>query len=316
MVRNAVEERACGPMDAAFRCGSGEGDGWMERGAAMSRFKFCRAALGAASAFTLLLPASAGAQYYPAQPVYPAHPAPGFGLMPPHEAEALVRSLGLTPIAEPRVHGPVILIHAVGQEGSQVRVTVDRRNGRLRQIVRIGPSAPHVATLPPGPQYDNEVEEIPVPPRPVPNAGYAPYPPAPPGPQVITRDGIQTQGLPPPGPDPRVVTREPEITGSIPRAASPRTVDPLVGVPPEFRNRAARDTPAKDDRVAARPPEETAPRATPMPRPRPADAPTIARREPAPAPAPTKPEAAKPAAPESAAKPNQPTSDIPVQGLE
>jgi hypothetical protein len=278
----------------------------------MFQFNLRRVALGAGSALTLFLPASAGAQYYPTQPVHPAYPAPGFGLMPPHEAEALVRSLGLTPIAEPRVHGPVILIHAVGQEGSQVRVTVDRRNGRLRQIVRIGPSVPQVATIPPGPQYDNEAEEmVPVPPRPVPNAGYAP-----PGPQVITRDGIQTQGLPPPGPEPRVVTRDPEITGSVPRATAPRSVDPLIGVPPEFRNRAARDMPAKDDRVAARAPEEAAPRVTPMPRPRPADAPAMARREPTPVPAPAKPEAAKPAAPESAAKSDQPPSDVPVQGLE
>ena len=284
----------------------------------MSRVNLRWAAFAAASALTLFLPASAGAQYYPAQPAYPVYPAPGFGLMPPHEADALVRSLGLTPIAEPRVHGPVILIHAVGREGSQVRVTVDRRNGRVRQIVRIGPpSMPQAATLPPGPQYDNEAEEMmPVPPRPVPNAGYAPYPPTQPGPQVITRDGIQAQGLPPLGPEPRVVTREPEITGSVPRATVPRSVDPLVGVPPEFRNRATRDAPAKDDRVAARAPEEAAPRVTPMPRPRPADAPTIARREPAPAPAPAKPEAAKPAAPESAAKPEQPSGDVPVQGLE
>jgi hypothetical protein len=272
------------------------------------------AALGAASALALFLPVSAGAQYYPPPPpAYPAYPTPGFGLMPPHEADALVRSLGLTPIAEPRVHGPVILIQAMGQEGSQVRVTVDRRNGRVRQIVRIGP--PQVATLPPGPQYDTEAEEtMPVPPRPLPNAGYAPYPSPPSGPQVITRDGIQSQGLPPLGPEPRVVTREPEITGSVPRTAPPRSVDPLMGVPPEFRNRAG--TPAKDDRVAARAPEQAAPRVTPMPRPRPADAPTVARRDPAPTLSPAKPEAVKPAAPETAAKPAQPSGDTPVQGLE
>jgi hypothetical protein len=284
----------------------------------MSRLDLRTAVLGAASALALFLPASAGAQYYPPPPAYPAYPAPGFGLMPPHEADALVRSLGLTPIAEPRVHGPVILIQAVGQEGSQVRVTLDRRNGRIRQIVRIGPSVPQVATLPPGAQYDNEPEDVmPMPPRPVPNAGYAPYPSTPPGPQVITRDGIQSQGLPPLGPEPRVVTREPEITGSV-RATAPRPVDPLMGVPPEFRGRAARDTPAKDDRVAARAPEQAAPRVTPMPRPRPADAPTVARRDPAPAstPAAAKPEAAKPAAPETAAKPVPPASDTPVQGLE
>jgi hypothetical protein len=279
------------------------------------------------SALALFLPVSAGAQYYPAQPAYPAYPvypAPGFGLMPPHEAEGVVRSLGLTPVSEPRVHGPVILIYAMGQEGSQVRVTIDRRNGRVRQIVRIGPSAPQMATLPPGPQYDAGPDEIVAAPvRPMPNAGYAPYPPSA-GPQVITRDGIQSQGLPPPGsdprvvtpgPDPRVVTREPDVTGSVPRSGAPRSVDPLMGVPPEFRGRPA---PAKDDRVAARAPEETVPRVAPMPRPRPADAPTMARREPTPAPAPAaaKPEAPKPVAPEPAARPQPSTADSPVQGFE
>jgi hypothetical protein len=279
----------------------------------MSRFNLRAAALGAVSALALFLPESAGAQYYPAPHGYPVYPAPGFGLMPPHEAEALVRSLGLTPVAEPRVHGPVILVYAVGQEGSQVRVTVDRRNGKLRQIVRIGPSAPQVATLPPGAQYDNDADEaIPVPRRPLPNAGYSPYPPPSQGPQVITRDGIQSQGLPPPGSDPRVIAREPEITGSVPpRAAPPRSVDPLMGVPPEFRNRTTREGSAKDDRVA-RAPEEAAPRATPMPRPRPADAPKVAKQDSAPA----KQEAAKPAAPEPAAKPPQSAGEVPVQGLE
>jgi hypothetical protein len=279
----------------------------------MSQFNLRAAALGAVSALAVFLPGSAGAQYYPAPQGYPVYPAPGFGLMPPHEAEALVRSLGLTPVAEPRVHGPVILIYAVGQEGSQVRVTVDRRNGRLRQIVRIGPSGPQVATLPPGPQVENEAEEtIPVPPRALPNTGYSPYPPASSGPQVITRDGIQSQGLPPPGSEPRVIAREPEMPGSVPRATPPRSVDPLMGVPPEFRNRPTRDGSAKDDRVAARAPDEPAPRATPMPRPRPADAPTVAKRDPAPAPA--KPEAVKPTAPEPAA--TQSANDVPVQGLE
>jgi hypothetical protein len=258
----------------------------------MSRFNLQATALGVAMA-TLFPAAPAGAQYYPS---YPAYPAPGaiFGIMPPHEADALVRSLGLTPIAEPRVHGPVILIHAIGQEGSQVRVTVDRRTGRVRQIVRIGPSAPQVATIQPG--YEEPDEIVPVPPRPRSNAGY-PYPSGAPGPQVITREGIRSENLPPPGDDPRIITRDPEVTGTIPRAGAPMPVDPLIGVPPEFRGRPARTAPAKDERLAARTPDEAAPRVTPMPRPRPADAPTVAQREATSA----KPEINKP--PEPKAKP-------------
>jgi hypothetical protein len=268
----------------------------------MSRFNLHARALGIGVAM-LLLAAPAGAQYYPSYPAYPV-PGPTFGIMPPHEADALVRSLGLTPIAEPRVHGPVILIHAIGREGSQVRVTVDRRTGRVRQIVRVGPSAPQVATIQPG--YEEPDEMVPVPPRPLPNAGY-PYPAGGSGPQVITREGIQSENLPPPGGDPRIITRDPDVTGTVPRAGAPMPVDPLVGVPPEFRNRPARSAPAKDERVASRAPDEAAPRATPLPRPRPADAPTVAQRERTPA----KPEISKPAPPEPRAKPE--SSEFPVQ---
>jgi hypothetical protein len=227
--------------------------------------------------------------------------------MPPHEADALVRSLGLTPIAEPRVHGPVILVYATGREGSQVRVTLDRRTGRVRQIVRIGPSAPQVATIQPGPYEDPDEVMAPPPPNP----GYHAYPtaPVPSGPQVITRQGIQTESLPPPGGDPRMVARDPDVTGTVPRAAAPLPVDPLMGVPPEFRNRASRNAPSKEEKVAARAPEEPA-RVTPMPRPRPADAPTMAQRT-----AP-KPEASKPAASEAKAKPEEQPAEFPVQPLE
>ena len=275
----------------------------------MSRLNLHAMAFGVGVA-TLFLTAPAGAQYYPSYPAYPA-PGPTFGVMPPHEADALVRSLGLTPIAEPRVHGPVILIHAIGREGSQVRVTVDRRTGRVRQIVRIGPSAPQVATIQPGSGYEEPDEMIPVPPRPAPNAGY-PYPSGAPGPQVITREGIQSENLPPPGGDPRVIARDPDVTGTIPRAGAPMPVDPLIGVPPEFRNRPARTAPAKDERVAARAPDEAARRVTPMPRPRPADAPTVAQRERTPAP----PEISKPAPPAPKAKPEQAPGEFPIQPLE
>lgn len=253
----------------------------------MFRLNACVRALafGAISASAIAYSsAPVAAQLYP---VHPAPPPPAFGLMPPHEADALVRSLGLTPIAPPRAHGPVIFVNAVGQEGSQVRVTVDRRTGRVREIVRFGPAAPRIVGVQPGPGYvyDDYDDEDDLPP---PYAqGPGPYS----GPQVITREEIQANELPPPGTGPRVVTREPEYTGSVPPSAARRSVDPLLGVPPTFRNRPATGEAARApgrEKLAARTREPVVPNVAPLPRPRPADAPAVARRDSA-APAPTPP---------------------------
>jgi hypothetical protein len=201
----------------------------------------------------------------------------------------------------------VIFVDAVGQEGSHVRVTVDRRSGRIRQIVRIVP-APQTATIQPGPYEEDEAP-------PSMRGQPGPYP----GPQIITREDIETEDLPPPGAGPRVVTREPDVTGNVPRdpyvERMPRgntlgTVDPLLGVPPEFRNRAGR--PAPKENLAARAPDP-APRATPMPRPRPADAPAMAQREATPKP-PARREPAEPAPPPAAK--DEASDDYPVQPLE
>lgn len=249
----------------------------------------------------------ATAQYYPYPPAYPpAPPPPAYGLVQPHEADGIVRSLGLTPIAPPRPHGPVIIVHALGREGSEVQVTLDRRSGRVRQIIRVGYGAPRIATVPPGigpydgpPDapgfFDDEEEDQP-------ETGN--------GPRVITREGIEQRELPAPGVGPRVVGRNSDITGSTPRAA-PGPADPLLGVPKEFRNRAAdRDAPSTQ-RLAARTPADSVPRLAPLPRPRPADAPSLARREPA-APDAT---ANKPV-PEPKARPAPAAEDYPVQPLE
>lgn len=253
----------------------------------------CTLAFGAAaSVFVLAGPAAADpgyqlAQIYPAYPAYPAAPPP-----PPvfrrHHADAAVRSLGLTPIGPAQPNGPVFIVPAVGREGTPVQVTLDRRSGRVLQITRLGHGGPRIAARQPlpAPGYEPEDEddyasldddELPAPPHAVP--GY------PRGPNVVTRD--------------------PDITNSIPRSASPRPVDPLVGVPKEFRGTApgARE---EQQRLAARPPAESIPRSAPLPRPRPTDAPSVAQQEPAPPPA---------AAPKPVAKPDP--KDVPdVQGFE
>jgi len=202
----------------------------------------------------------AAAQYYPGPRVYmPAPPPP-----PPPEMHGLrdvdsaVRSLGLRPVSHVRVRGPVLVVDAVGQEGSLVRVSLDRYSGRVVQLVRIGRSAPQVATAPE--PYDSEENEE--------SADYEPSPPSHGGPSVITRQGVEARDLPP---------RSPAVTGSIAR-------NPLNGVPKEFRG--------EQQRMASRPPEP-APRAAPLPRPRPADVPKVAQTEtqapPAAKPAPAKP---------------------------
>jgi len=207
-------------------------------------------ALGALAVLALgALPAAA--QYYdPGPRIYaPAPPPPPPGVHGVRDVDAAVRSLGLRPVSHVRIHGPVLVVDAVGQEGSLVRVSLDRYSGRVTQIVRIGRAAPQIVAIPQ--PYDSDDDE-----------DYADYEPAPPsgGPSVITRQGIEAREL----------SRAPDVTGSVPRNA-------LNGVPKEFRGEPVAPAP-RQQRLAARSPEPAA-RATPLPKPRPADAPKVSQTE-------------------------------------
>jgi hypothetical protein len=228
-------------------------------------------ALGALAATFSAQPVAAQ-YYYPAPRVYapspPPPPAPAIDSL--RNVDAAVRSLGLRPVSHVRIRGPVLVVDAVGQEGSLVRVSLDRYSGRVIQLVRVGRSAPEDAPVPSRAEpYDAADEE-----------DFADYEPAPPygsGPSVITRQGVEARDLP---------SRSPEITNSIPRNV-------LNGVPKEFRDEQAR--PAPQQRLAARTPE-AAPRSAPLPKPRPSDAPTVAQTEAkAPPASAAKPTPAKPA---------------------
>lgn len=217
-------------------------------------------ALGAAAVF-LASPAGSEpayqiAQFYPAYPAYPAPPP-----VPRRQlAEAAVRSLGLTPIGPVQRDGPVFIVPAVGREGTQVQVTIDRRTVRVLQITRIGQGAPRVVTRQavPGPGYEPRDED-----------DYA----------ALEDDELPARAAPGYR-GPNVIARDPDVTNSIPRS-SPRPVDPLVGVPKEFRGQpAARD---EQQRLAARPPADAIPLTAPLPRPRPADVPAVAQNQTAPA---------------------------------
>ncbi len=224
--------------------------------------------LGPIAAALALGVAPAAAQFYPGPGAYmPAPPPPP--MLRARDADAVVRSLGLHPVGPPQRRGPVFVVHAVGQEGSPVMVTLNRHTGRVLQILRTGYGSPRIAAVPPpgAPPYvagDDEefaaLDEEAGPP-----AGY----PGQQGPSVITRRGIEAHELPAPG-----------VTGSVPGGAdrAPRRADPLLGVPREFRGGAPSAAPAPQPRVAARPPEP-APRSTPVPRPRPADAPAVVQKQ-------------------------------------
>jgi hypothetical protein len=264
-------------------------------------------ALGSLALLLTLVAAPAVAQYYyPAPRAYPPAPPPPppQAMLAPHHADAVVRSLGLTPLGRAQPHGPMLIVPAMGQEGTQVQVTLDRRTGRVLRITRIGASAPRIARLPAptvrGPyetddddefaDYEND-EVYP----PLVRGQQVPqnYPEPERGPAVITREGIRSEELPPPGAGPRVAERDPDITGSVPRGAVRGSIDPLLGVPKEFRGQQPRSAAPPQQRTAARAPADAIPRSAPLPRPRPADAPTVAQSnavsQPAAAPAVTEP---------------------------
>lgn len=265
------------------------------------------------------------AQPYPAYRVYPEPPMYQ-PRVPPHEAAAIVRSLGLTPTSPPRPRGPFWVVDAVGQDGSPVRVRVDAINGRVADIFRVpgprmvraypgGPPPGAGYDAPPpgyygsargpvqnGPGYYGENDEDDYPMKDGP--GYGPQgrpdfygaprgstPPMPSGPQVIQRGG--------------------DVTNSIPQRQATRGTgtDPLLGVPREFRGE---QKPKSDPKKTAAKPAEKTPTAPPLPKPRPADAPSVAKAE------------TRPAETAPAAKPKQETpkpelskpAQPPVQGLE
>jgi len=139
----------------------------------MNRLPSARAVRASGHAISLAVLAwiavsPAVAQNYPSPAPYPAP----YGVAP-GEVLSRVQSLGLRPIGEPILRGPVWVVRAEGREGTLVRVLVDAGTGRVVNIVAIDRSyPPRFASGGPvsegpwvpmrGPGYD---DEIPLPPR-------------------------------------------------------------------------------------------------------------------------------------------------------
>jgi hypothetical protein len=202
----------------------------------MNRSRYAHAAGYAVSLAVLAWFAGspAAAQMYPS-------PAPYYGVAP-GQVLARVKLLGLRPVSEPRLRGPVWVVRAVGREGTLVRVLIDAESGRVVNMVAI---------------------DQPYPPR------LASGGPASEGPWVPMRGPGYGNDLPPPS-----------AGGGYGPA-----VDPQMGMPPEFRKGANGNAVQPEKKVASHP-------ATPLPKPRPADAPQDASKKDAPtvATAPKEPE--------------------------
>ncbi|HLL29170.1 MAG TPA: hypothetical protein VKT73_16140 [Xanthobacteraceae bacterium] len=193
-----------------------------------SRSKGFAAQATSLAVLTWLTASPAVAQMYPPPAPYPA-PAYGVG---PSQVLARVQSMGLHPVSEPFLRGPVWVVRAVGREGTLVRVLVDAGTGRVVNMVAI--ERPYPSRL----AYGGPANEGPW--VPMPGPGYGPPPPG--------------GGYPPSGPY------------VVPGPQSPQgsAIDPRMGTPPEYRQGVNGTPPEK--KVASRP-------VTPLPKPRPSDAP-------------------------------------------
>ena len=66
---------------------------------------------------------------------YPGYYPGLFGVFPPHEIVAIVRSKGLEPLSRPLRQGGAYILRAADPAGRVVQVTVDARMGRIVRVV-------------------------------------------------------------------------------------------------------------------------------------------------------------------------------------
>jgi len=116
----------------------------MGRAAVTIQKKFLQLALPAAALFAFAAATPASAQYWA-----PDAPVPSYdGRIPAQHIEAMVRSMGFQPVADPRLRGPLWVTHAVDRDGQQVRVLIDSYSGRTIDVLRRPLPPQRVALVP------------------------------------------------------------------------------------------------------------------------------------------------------------------------
>ena len=212
------------------------------------RNKVLRASLLTASLLAMAAAAPASAQYVRWDPGVP--PPDYSGRIPPQHIDAMVRSMGFQPVAEPRVRGPLWVTHAVDRDGQQVRVLIDGFSGRVIDVLRRPLPPQRLAVVPPqadGPISDYEDEGPDYDYRNMPRQRPADWPPS--------RPSVQQQG-------PQVIPLDPRSDNRVPNAPKSNTA----------KKKDTKDK--KKDATAALNPEKEKEKA-PSPKSRPAEAPKV-----------------------------------------
>jgi hypothetical protein len=173
------------------------------------------------------------AQAMPPPPLHPGvvYPAP-IALLPPYQAAAIVRSIGLRPVHRPLLRGVIYAVRAVGPTGEEVRVIVDARLGRVVRIVPVMMPRYAVPVVPA--PYGRPLGVAPLPDRPHPNLAELPPGLAPaPGygiPSGASRAPVANVAPPPAGemmplprPRPKVVEAPKQHAPASPETSSPAT---------------------------------------------------------------------------------------------
>ncbi|MBY0532912.1 MAG: hypothetical protein K2P86_13170 [Xanthobacteraceae bacterium] len=207
------------------------------------RNKVLRSTLLSAAFLMLAAAAPASAQYWG-----PGVPPPGYsGRIPPQHVEAMVRSMGFQPVADPRPRGPLWVTHAVDRDGQQVRVLIDSFSGRVIDVLRRPLPPQRVAAVPQanGPISDYEDEGPDYDYRDMPRQRPADWPPA--------RPNVQQQG-------PNVIPFDPRSENNDRGPNAPKS-------------NTAKKKETKDKKKEAALTPEKEKEKTPSPKSRPADAP-------------------------------------------
>jgi len=219
----------------------------------------------------LLMATPAIAQMYP---LAPYSPDPGYPrTISPGQVMAAVQSAGLRPVSDPRLRGSVWSVSAIDRDGELVRAVVDSQSGRIINITALSDSEP--SEIMPrgseprmamrGPHYEDMYEDEepeyrvrqPMPPY---GSNQPPY-----SAQALPDDEVdqpigQLDGRP--FPPPNSSSNGPQFSR---QTSAPKNVDPLLGVPPEFRGKNARiESKLTEKPVASKPTSAPLPKARPV----------------------------------------------------
>ncbi len=205
----------------------------------------------------------------------PYYPGPGYpNTISSGQAMAAVQSVGLRPVSEPDLRGPVWVVRAIGRDGELVRAVVDSQSGRVVNITTLDRPVPPEPDMTPGgrkprvvtrePHYDGPYEN-----REPEYRGTKSMPPygsnqPPYDEQGVLDEEDEDQPIQPPGGRSLSSPNSslgPQISS---QSSAPKNVDPLLGVPPEFRGKNAKlESKSADKPVASKTSTVPLPKARP-----------------------------------------------------